>query len=142
MRTSLLSLLSNVHLGHPYDQALLEVVQETLDGCATVGSPESMRERCRPWFQAEATVLATNAHDAPPLLAQLREGCIQLMIERWELHALVLLLDLKLSRLATLVQRAFPGACETLFEDLGVTTHHQCFPPEVGGTQRPQLRIV
>jgi len=137
MNTSLLSLLSNVHLGRPYDSALLEWVEQTLDGRAMITSLEPMRELYRPGLQDEATALVTNTDDTPHLLAPLREGCMQLMIERWELYTLVLLLDLKLSRFATLVQRAFPGVCETLFEDLGVTTHHKYFPLEAGGPKRP-----
>lgn len=139
MNTSLLSLLSNVHLGHPYDSTLLEWVEQTLDGRAMITSLEPMRELYRPWLQDEATALVTNTDDTPHLLAPLREGCMRLMIERWELYALVLLLDLKLSRFATLVQRAFPGVCETLFEDLGMTTHHKYFPLEAGGPKRPPL---
>jgi len=142
MNTSLLSLLSNVHLGHPYDSALLKWVEQTLDGRAMMASLEPMRELYRPWLQDEATALVMNTDDTPHLLAPLREGCMRLMIERWELYALVLLLDLKLSRFATLVQRAFPGACETLFEDLGVTTHQKYFPLEAGGSKRPPPRLV
>jgi hypothetical protein len=133
MNTSLLGLLSNVHLGHPYDSALLEWVEQTLDNRAMIASLEPIRELSHPWLQDETTALVANTHDSPHLLAPLREDCMQLMIERWELYALVLLLDLKLSRFATLVQRAFPGACETLFKDLGVTTHHKCFPLEADG---------
>src|SRR5437870_2699878 len=140
--TNLLSLLANVHLGHPYDSALLEWVEQTLDGRAMVASLEPMRELYRPWLQDEATALVTNTPDTPQLLAPLREGCMRLMIERWELYALVLLLDLKLSRFATLVQRAFPGACETLFQDLGVATHHKCSPLEAGGPKRPPRRLM
>jgi hypothetical protein len=142
MNTSLLGLLSNVHLGHPYDSALLEWVEQTLDGRAMITNLEPMRELYRPWLQDEATALVTNTDDTPHLLAPLREGCMRFMSERWELYALILLLDLKLSRFATLVQRAFPGACETLFEDLGVTTHHKYFPLEASGPNRPPLRLV
>jgi hypothetical protein len=142
MNTSLVSLLSNVHLDQPYDSALLEWVEQTLDGRAMVASLEPTQELYRPWSQDETTALVTNTHDTPQLLAPLREGYMRLMIERWELYALVLLLDLKLSRFATLVQRAFPGACETLFQDLGVTTHHKCSPLEAGGPKRPLLRLV
>jgi hypothetical protein len=137
MHTSTLSLLSNVDLGHPYDHALLELVQEMLNGRAAVAGPEQIREPYRTWFQDDATAVVTRAHGTPPLLEQFSEACIRLMIEHWELQVLVLILDLKLSRFATLTQRAFPGACETLFESLGVTTHHELFPTEVGGPKRP-----
>jgi hypothetical protein len=142
MHTSILSLLSNVDLNHPYDHALLELVQDTLDGCPAVTGLEPLPAQDRPCVQDEPSAGVPSVHDTLPWREPLHEGNMRLMTECGDLLALVLMLDLKLSRFATLVQRAFPGAGETLCASLGVTTHQACLPTGGRGPKRPSLRCV
>jgi len=142
MHTSILSLLLNVDLNHPYDHALLELVQDTLDGWPAVTSLVPLPARDRTCVQDESSAEGPSVHDTLSWLESLHEENMRLMTECGELLALVLMLDLKLSRFATLVQRAFPGAGEMLCASLGVTTHQACFPTGRRGPKRSSLRCV